>query len=76
MKRFKKSTVTTIALSIYTAIVAFIFYPKQPVGEKTEMLAILGISYAVILLLWIVLRKKEKMAEKNRSKFNEDNSEK
>ena len=74
MKRFKKSTVTTIALSIYTAIVAFIFYPKQPVGEKTDILTIIGTSYVVILLLWIVLRSKEKIAEKNSSKLNEDNS--
>ncbi|MDD4636810.1 MAG: hypothetical protein PHI48_00200 [Bacteroidales bacterium] len=76
MKRFKKSTVIPIALCIYTAIIALIFYPKQPVGEKTEMLAIIGICYVVILLLWIVLRKKEKIAEKNRSISNEDTSKK
>ena len=76
MKRFKKSTIIPIALSIYTAIIAFIFYPKQPAGEKTEMLAIIATCYVVILLLWIVLRKKEKIEEKNRSKFNEDNSQK
>ncbi len=68
MKRFKKSTVTTIALSIYTAIVAFIFYPKQPVGEKTEILTIIGVSYVIIFILWVLLRKKEKIAERNKDK--------
>ncbi|MDD3162382.1 MAG: hypothetical protein PHX49_10735 [Bacteroidales bacterium] len=76
MKRFKKSIVVPISLAIYTAIIAILFYPKHPESEKPEMLAIIAICYVVIVILWFVLRRKEKITETNKSTFDEDNAKK
>ena len=56
MKKFKKSTGLTVALLIYVSATAAYFLPRN-----TEIA-----SYVIVLVLWLVLRKKEELQRKRR----------
>ena len=63
MRKYKKSTWLPVALFIYTTIMAgFFFSPGTGVGNGEKNVTI-GLSYLIIALLWIVLRKQEKRRE-------------
>ena len=52
MRKYKKSTRLPMALFIYTT--------------RMEKFVTIGVSYLIIALLWIVLRKQEKRREQER----------
>ena len=57
MKKIKKSTGVAIAFLIYVSVTAAYLLPRN-----TEVVG----SYAIVLLLWLVLRKKEQMRERRK----------
>ncbi|MBO5250610.1 MAG: hypothetical protein J6B31_01210 [Bacteroidaceae bacterium] len=64
MRKYKKSTWMPLALLIYTTAMAAYFLPKNTEISDTEKWVTFGASYAIIALLWFVLRLKEKQMEK------------
>lgn len=60
-KKFRKSTLITIALLIYVTAMAIYFLPRNTQIGDTEKYVTLGASYLIVALLWFVLRKKEQM---------------
>jgi hypothetical protein len=63
MRKFKKSTWLCGALFVYVTIMAIYLVPRNQNVSDLEKYITVAVSYVVVLLLWLVLRKKEKLAE-------------
>ena len=66
MKNFKKSTGLTVALLIYVSATAAYFLPRNTEISDTEKYVAVIASYVIVLVLWLVLRKKEELQRKRR----------
>lgn len=66
MKKFKKSTGLTVALFIYVSATAAYFLPRNTEISNTEKYITVIASYVIVLVLWLVLRKKEELQRKRR----------
>lgn len=66
MKKFKKSTGLTVALLIYVSATAAYFLPRNTEISDTEKYVTVIASYLIVLVLWLVLRKKEELQRKRR----------
>lgn len=66
MKKIKKSTVIPLALFVYISMTAAYLLPRNEEVNNTEKILTLGGGYVIVFLLWLVLRKKEKMQQKNK----------
>lgn len=68
-RKIKKSTGLTVALLIYVTATAAYFLPRNGEISVTEKYVTVAASYLIVLVLWLVLRKKEAM---HRKRFGED----
>ena len=60
MKKIKKSTGVAIAFLIYVSVTAAYLLPRNTeVGQTEKILTVVG-SYVIVLLLWLVLRRRNK----------------
>ena len=66
MKKFKKSTGLTVALLIYVSATAAYFLPRNTEISNTEKYITVIASYVIVLVLGLVLRKKEELQRKRR----------
>ena len=66
MKKIKKSTGLTLALLIYVSATAAYFLPRNTEISNTEKYITVIASYVIVLVLWLVLRKKEELQRKRR----------
>ena len=66
MKKFKKSTGLTVALLIYVSATAAYFLPRNTEISNTEKYITVIASYVIVLVLWLVRRKKEELQRKRR----------
>ena len=66
MKKFKKSTGLTVALLIYVSATAAYFLPRNTEISNTEKYITVIASDVIVLVLWLVLRKKEELQRKRR----------
>ena len=60
MKKYRKSIWLPVALLVYTTAMAVYFITRNKEISDTEKYLTVGLSYMIIALLWIVLRKKER----------------
>ena len=61
MRRYKRSVWLPFLLFLYTTGMAIYFLPRNTeIGDLEKY----GLSYVIIALLWLLLRKKERLAEK------------
>ena len=72
MKKIRKSTGVAIAFLIYVTVTAIYLLPRNTEVNNTEKYLTLIGSYVIVLLLWIVLRKKEQLRDR-RQKDDESN---
>lgn len=63
-KKLRKSTWLTLALFIYVSAMAVYFLPRNTEISDTEKYITVGAAYVIVLVLWFVLRKKEKFKER------------
>lgn len=63
MKKYKKSNWLTILLLVYVTAMAVYLVPRNTQHSDVEKYITVAVSYAIVILLWFVLRKKEKLAE-------------
>lgn len=68
-KKIKKSTGLTVALLIYVTATAAYFLPRNTEISSTEKYVTVAASYVIVLVLWLVLRKKEAL---QRERFGEN----
>ena len=66
MKKFNKSTGLPVALLIYVSATAAYFLPRNTEISNTEKYITVIASYVIVLVLWLVLRKKEELQRKRR----------
>lgn len=66
MKKIKKSTGLTLALFVYVTATAAYFLPRNTEISETEKYVTVITSYVIVLVLWLVLRKKEELQRKRR----------
>lgn len=66
MKKLEKSTGLTLALLIYVSATAAYFLPRNTEISNTEKYVTVAVSYVIVLVLWLVLRKKEELQRKRR----------
>lgn len=71
-KKIKKSTGLTVALLIYVSATAAYFLPRNTEISNTEKYVTVIASYVIVLVLWLVLRKKEAL---QRKRWGEDEME-
>lgn len=71
MRRIKKSTGLTIALLIYVSATAAYFLPRNTSISNTEKWVTVAASYVIVLVLWLVLRKKEALQRRYREENEE-----
>ena len=71
MKKFKKSSWLVIILFVYVTLMAIYLLPRNTETSELEKYATIGLSYLVILLLWLVLRRKEKLAAEREKELKE-----
>ncbi|EJX04686.1 hypothetical protein, membrane [gut metagenome] len=64
-KKIKKSTGLTVALLIYVSATAAYFLPRNTEISTSEKYITVAASYIIVLVLWLVLRKKEAMQRKH-----------
>lgn len=64
MKKIKKSTGLTLALLVYVTATAVYFLPRNAEISETEKYVTVVVSYVIVLVLWLVLRKKEELQRK------------
>lgn len=62
MKKYKKSVWLSVLLFIYVTVMAIYFLPRNTQIGETEKYLTVGASYVIVLLLWFVLRRKERLA--------------
>ncbi|MBE6283995.1 MAG: hypothetical protein E7098_06610 [Mediterranea massiliensis] len=70
-RKVRKSTWLSLALFAYVSIMAIYFLPKNDTMDTTRKWLTLGAGYLIVLLLWLVMRKKENMQRKH---WGEDNN--
>lgn len=61
MKRIKKSTSLSLVLLVYITAMAIYFLPRNTEISVLEKYLTIGVSYVIVLLLWLVLRYRERM---------------
>ena len=66
MKKIKRSTGVALAFLIYVSVTAAYLLPRNTEVSQTEKILTVVGSYAIVLLLWLVLRKKEQMRERRK----------
>lgn len=66
MKRIKKSTGLALALFIYVSATAAYFLPRNTEISDMEKYITVAVSYIIVFVLWLVLRKKEELQRKRR----------
>lgn len=64
MKKIRKSNLLTAILFIYTTIMYIYLFPRNHEMSDTKKWVIVAISYAVLVILWFVLRRRETLREK------------
>ena len=63
-RKIRKSTWLSLALFAYMTIMALYFLPKNTELDTTRKWLTLGAGYLIVLVLWLVMRKKENMRRK------------
>lgn len=66
MKKIKKSTGVAVAFLIYVTVMAAYLLPRNTEIGQTEKYLTLAGSYVIVVLLWLVLRKKEQIRERRK----------
>lgn len=64
MKKIRKSNLLTALLFIYTTIMYIYLFPRNHEMSDTKKWVIIATSYAVLVILWFVLRHRETLREK------------
>ncbi|MDR0938604.1 MAG: hypothetical protein LBN29_04475 [Mediterranea sp.] len=63
MKKIRKSTKIALAFFVYISLTAAYLLPRNTAIAGTEKWITVAGSYGIVLLLWLVLRKKEQLRE-------------
>lgn len=63
MRFFRNPNLTIAIFAIYTAVMYIILIPQNDEMSDTEIYVTVGVSIGVLALLWVLLRKREKLRQ-------------
>ena len=63
MKKLKRHVVIPLLMLVYLAVMAYISRQRLADGEYLYYFGVIGISLAIIVLLYFVLKKKERLRQ-------------
>lgn len=66
----RNPNVTIAVLAVYTAIMYMIFIPSNDEMGTTEKCVTVGVSVLVLALLWVLLRKREKLRRERENEIS------
>lgn len=69
MKKLNRTTLLPLALLVYLAVMAYMGYPHLQAGEYTFYFGVIGASLVIIALLYIILRKRDKIRQEQDKKL-------
>lgn len=61
MRFFRNPNITVALFAVYTAIMYIILLPRNTEMSDVEKWSTVGVSVLVLALLWVLLRKREKL---------------
>ncbi len=70
MRFLRNPNVTIAVLAVYTAIMYMIFIPSNDEMGTTEKCVTVGVSVLVLALLWVLLRKREKLRRERENEIS------
>lgn len=70
MRFLRNPNVTIAVLAVYTAIMYMIFIPSNNEMGTTEKCVTVGVSVLVLALLWVLLRKREKLRRERENEIS------
>lgn len=70
MRFLRNPNVTIAVLAVYTAIMYLIFIPSNNEMGTTEKCITVGVSVLVLALLWVLLRKREKLRRERENEIS------
>ena len=71
MRFLKNPNVTVAILAIYTAGMYIYLFPKNTEMSDTEQWTTIGVSAGILALLWVLLRRKNKLRKEREEKMKE-----
>ncbi|MBQ0070087.1 MAG: hypothetical protein KBT09_10135 [Bacteroidales bacterium] len=71
MKKLNRTTLLPTALLVYLAVMAYLGYPHLQAGETLFYFGVIGASLVIIALLYIILRKRDKIRQQRDEKIRE-----
>ncbi|KAA6320115.1 hypothetical protein EZS27_030070 [termite gut metagenome] len=66
--KVRKSTWIAMALLIYVSVMAAYLLPRNHEMSNTEKYFTFAASYVIVIVLWLVLRKKDQLQQKRRER--------
>ena len=63
MRFFRNPNLTIAIFAIYTAVMYIILIPQNDEMSDTEIYVTVGVSIGVLALLWVLIRKREKLRQ-------------
>ena len=73
MRLFRKPNTTIALLAIYTIVVYSYLLPRNTEMSLTEKFITVGVSCVVLVILWILLRKREKLRREREEDLKDKN---
>lgn len=73
MRFIKNPNITVAVLAIYTAIMYIYLFPRNTEMTNTEKWATVGISVVILAILWILLRRRNKLRKEREDDINRNN---
>lgn len=70
MRFLRNPNVTIAVLAVYTAIMYMLFIPSNDEMGTTEKCITVGVSVLVLALLWVLLRKREKLRRERENEIS------
>lgn len=69
MKKLKRHVVIPLLMLVYLAVMAYISRQRLADGEYLYYFGVIGISLAIIVLLYFVLKKKERLRQEREESY-------
>lgn len=69
MRFIKNPNITIAILAIYTAIMYIYLFPKNTEMSNTEKWITVGISVGILILLWFLLRRRNRLRKEREEKL-------
>ena len=71
MKRIKKHNLIVGLLFVYMTGMYVYFFPRNNEMETAEKWAIIAVSYIILVILWFVMRGRERLRNKREKELSE-----